>query len=174
MNYQCNYKGELTDVPDTVVEYMMKEQELQGNPVNPVVFEQDIYANKRGGGFDWDLGMFDWKEIIEKKIYEIVIDHNNGKPSFSGDLYGFPVQVVWAMMDEQQMQGNPMDAGVFERGVWADANHGGFDWGKTSQGYEYWADITKRDELIPIISSPPQTKADPLDELLTKALNDYY
>ncbi len=64
---------------------------------------------------------------------------------YEGELEGFPENVVNAMLDEQERQGNPRDVTVFERNKLASTSIGGFEWSNTPYGAEYWtAIITKR------------------------------
>lgn len=71
---------------------------------------------------------------------------SKNKPvEYEGELEGFPENVVNAMLDEQERQGNPRDVTVFERNKLASTSIGGFEWSNTPDGAEYWtAIITKR------------------------------
>lgn len=48
------YKGDLEGFPQEVVEWMLDQQEAQGNKRDVSVFEEDCYMSKSNGGFDWD------------------------------------------------------------------------------------------------------------------------
>lgn len=48
------YKGDIADFPDEVVDWMLAQQEAQGNPRDVSVFEKDRTAHCSVGGFNWD------------------------------------------------------------------------------------------------------------------------
>ena len=47
------YKGELRGFPTEVVNWMLEQQDKQGNPKKVHVFEKDILSSRVNGGFDW-------------------------------------------------------------------------------------------------------------------------
>lgn len=49
------YGGQIAHLPIEIVERMLIEQELQGNPRNVSVFEKNMCANKGCYGFSWTL-----------------------------------------------------------------------------------------------------------------------
>ena len=49
------YKGELRGFPKEIVNWMLEQQEKQGNPKKVHVFEKDICATQSGGGFNWHI-----------------------------------------------------------------------------------------------------------------------
>ena len=49
------YGGKIAHLPIEIVERMLIEQELQGNPRNVSVFEKNMCANKGCYGFSWTL-----------------------------------------------------------------------------------------------------------------------
>lgn len=48
------YKGDLEGFPQEVVEWMLDQQEAQGNKRDVSVFEEDCYMSKSNGGFYWN------------------------------------------------------------------------------------------------------------------------
>jgi hypothetical protein len=48
-----NYKGDLKGFPQEVVEWMLDQQEAQGNRRDVSVFEEGRMADKSEGGFNW-------------------------------------------------------------------------------------------------------------------------
>jgi|SRR5690554_3368047 len=54
-----------------------------------------------------------------------------------------PVEIQERMLDEQVRQGNPRDAEVFERYILAEARNGGFTWGSTDDGHNFWAETIR-------------------------------
>jgi hypothetical protein len=62
------FKGEIKKVPEEIVVKMLELQVEQGNAYNVSVFENDIYAQRSVGGFNWedteDGGGF-WERVLE-------------------------------------------------------------------------------------------------------------
>lgn len=52
-----------------------------------------------------------------------------------------PVEIQERMLDEQVQQGNPRNAEVFEKDTTADAYEGGFTWGHSVEGYNFWHEV---------------------------------
>lgn len=71
------YKGELEDFPKEVVDKMLHHQVQQGHPRNIKIFEEDNFANRDLGGFDWSLTVeYDeddnfWNEVINKRNFDL-------------------------------------------------------------------------------------------------------
>lgn len=55
-----------------------------------------------------------------------------------GEIEGFPIEVVRAMVKEQIRQGNNADVEVFQKCSYMDKELGGFRWEDTEVGYEFW------------------------------------
>ena len=58
-----------------------------------------------------------------------------------------PVEIQERMLDEQVRQGNPRDAEVFEVYAASHALGGGFTWGKSVEGYDFWNRIIRMGNL---------------------------
>jgi hypothetical protein len=72
------YKLDLKDFPKKVVEAMLYEQELQGNPRDVSAFEYDRRRGRCNRGFDWCKTKNDWlfwRTIIEKQKFNHIVDH---------------------------------------------------------------------------------------------------
>ena len=52
-----------------------------------------------------------------------------------------PVEIQQRMLDEQERQGNPRNAKVFEEEMAVGADEGGFVWAESVEGYGFWASI---------------------------------
>ena len=65
------YGGKIAHLPIEIVERMLIEQELQGNPRNVSVFEEDPNCNKSNRGFDWGLTRNNamWEDILIRGDY---------------------------------------------------------------------------------------------------------
>ncbi|MGL5732284.1 MAG: hypothetical protein ACRCX5_14340 [Bacteroidales bacterium] len=59
----------------------------------------------------------------------------------TGQLKGFPIEVVQAMVDEQVRQGYKADVSVFQKCRTAGAGSNGISWNLTENGYSFWCDI---------------------------------
>lgn len=86
------FKGELEGVPSYIVNQMLDEQEKQGNKRDVSVFENDINAIKKEGGFTWvesSQGHYYWRLLISLKGYE--------------HLPTFPTTSTYEPLDEKVM-----------------------------------------------------------------------
>ena len=84
---------------------------------------------------------------INDKDFWVHINQGNFKPfykryGFTGDIEGFPFDIVMKMCDQQVKQGNPWDVSVFEKDIMSNKNYGGFDWYSTEDGGVFWAEIS--------------------------------
>ena len=56
----------------------------------------------------------------------------------TGDIAGFPIEVVRKMVEEQVRQGNKADVSIFQKKNYADKENGGFKWKDTKEGFDFW------------------------------------
>ena len=84
------------------------------------------------------------KEQIERNRirYGEVYDKPDG-----GDILGFPMPVIEAMLRYQENQGNPRNITIFKNRKWTSKNSGGFDWKTTKEGDEFWDDVILRENF---------------------------
>lgn len=66
----AKYGGQLTGVPVEIVEFMLDQQEAQGNKRDASVFESSFAHNKHGGGFDW------WRTSAEYELQKAAGNQN--------------------------------------------------------------------------------------------------
>lgn len=66
---------------------------------------------------------------------------------YEGDLKGFPEEIVEAMLDYQEEQGNERDVTVFERDRFEAGIYGGFTWRETVEGHNFWGKIIQRKDF---------------------------
>ena len=52
-----------------------------------------------------------------------------------------PIEIQQRMLDEQERQGNPRYANVFERDITAVLSEGGFSWEDSMEGFNFWKEI---------------------------------
>ena len=76
---------------------------------------------------------------------------------YKGQLEGFPKEIVERMLECQVEQGNPRDVSIFEEDRDMDGRHGGFTWGKTSEGHNFWAKILMFTKLDTFFEKYPKT-----------------
>ena len=60
---------------------------------------------------------------------------------FRGEIEGFPEEVVIEMERRQVAQGNDRDVSVFEYHRDAGRMCGGFTWGRTDEGEDFWKEV---------------------------------
>ena len=71
------YKGELKGFPKEVVDWMVKQQVLQGNKPDVTVFEKDKEAIKNEGGFNWsntEKGTDFCAKVIKHRHFNLIFD----------------------------------------------------------------------------------------------------
>jgi hypothetical protein len=52
-----------------------------------------------------------------------------------------PVEIQQRMLDEQERQGNPRNAKVFEKDITAGSSEGGFTWEQSRERFDFWYKI---------------------------------
>lgn len=66
---------------------------------------------------------------------------------YKGDISGFPVDVVEAMLDQQENQGNERNVSVFENNKWSGKTVKGFDWADTPNDINFWERVIVDEEF---------------------------
>jgi hypothetical protein len=96
------YKGDLTGFPDELVEWMLDQQEAQGNKRDVSVFETDRTACRISGGFTWDYAGFPFKtpkdpsafceQVIQNRCFGLITEYFPKKWEFEpeNDLDALP------------------------------------------------------------------------------------
>ena len=97
-NKELSYAGEIGHFPEEVVEWMLQQQQIQGNKRNIGVFEYNKRSTKAQGGFDWNLTSFTW-------LCDEVIAYNN----FNLFFEKFPKQQKPAEPKEYKIHDNTRD-----------------------------------------------------------------
>ena len=77
---------------------------------------------------------------------------------FQGELAGFPVEIVNAMLNEQALQNNKRDITVFEINRIAGVDSGGFDWGKCKDSDLFWRAVISDKEFKVFFDKYPKIK----------------
>ena len=68
------YKGDIEGFPEEVVNWMLDQQEKQGNKMDVTVFELDKWSDKSEGGFDWGGSDEDHdfcSQIITRRAFDV-------------------------------------------------------------------------------------------------------
>ena len=60
-----------------------------------------------------------------------------------GDLKNFPIEVVEKMLQKQYKQVDKIDITVFQTYKCSDIPCGGFCWGDTIEGHDFWSDVIR-------------------------------
>lgn len=63
------------------------------------------------------------------------------------NLENFPIEVVEKMLEEQIKQGNVLSLEVFFDCLSADKLQGGFNWGETEDGKEFWKKVIQKNNF---------------------------
>jgi hypothetical protein len=66
---------------------------------------------------------------------------NVEKSDLVGCIKDFPIEIVEKMVEEQVKQGNKPDVEVFQKYASEDATDGGFNWGDTEDGMDFWIEV---------------------------------
>lgn len=79
-----------------------------------------------------------------------------------GQLEGFPIEVVQAMVDEQVRQGNEADVSVFQICVDSCESEYGFDWCNSKEGTVFWEEVIMKHEFNTFFEKyPKQGQSEP-------------
>lgn len=71
------FKGALEGYPEEVVNWMLDQQEAQGNKRDITIFEKYVYATKTLKGFDWHLALTNETKEVSLDFSKEVIYHRN-------------------------------------------------------------------------------------------------
>jgi len=82
-----------------------------------------------------------------------------------------PEEIKERMLDEQERQGNPRNAEVFEKNAMTGVSEGGFLWGLSEERYDFWAEIIRRGNFAVFYEKYPKRPALKVIPLHIKVLN---
>ena len=84
------------------------------------------------------------KQIIEEKPAEdmqaLIAKELDGHTP-RGRIEGFPMEVIAKMLERQYEQTGKVDVKVFEKFLSSSKEDGGFSWGCTPEGYDFWKEV---------------------------------
>ena len=75
-----------------------------------------------------------------------------------GDLEGFPFEVVEKMLEYQYAQTKKIEISVFQKDRTKCDNRGGFRWGETNEGHEFWTDVIRRKNFDRFFKRYPKSR----------------
>lgn len=104
------YKGQLKGFPQEVVEWMLDQQEAQGNKRDVSVFEGQNNAYRNIGGFDWpqtEEGFDFCRYVINRKNFDLFFERYPKKPTNK-----YPM-VMWVGNTKEQLDGRGVKRVVF-------------------------------------------------------------
>lgn len=73
-----------------------------------------------------------------------------------GQIAGFPIEVVEKMLERQKEQTGGENVEIFQEHVDAGGSFGGFSWGKTIEGYDFWERIIRGGNFTLFFSEYPK------------------
>lgn len=91
---------------------------------------------------------------------------------FKGELEGVQEAIVNQMLDEQERQGNKRDVTIFENCIGAKKSQGGFNWGESLSGWDYWEFIISLKYYKYLSTFPTTSTYEPLDEKVMLVSDD--
>lgn len=133
-SYACHFTKGMLDIfggKEAIIKTRISDKKYPGGFYYKINIDKEFhcwsaYMFKESGD---PLGLVD--KLIQKELSK----------GWHGDIEGFPKEVVEKMLQEQIIAGNKINISVFERRRTADTKHGGFDWNKTKEGFDFWSDI---------------------------------
>lgn len=95
------------------------------------------------------------------------------KSDLIGEIKDFPIEVVQKMVEKQVHQGNKADVKKFQEYKRFSFADGGFYWGKTKEGQEFWYNVIDLNDFDLFFKKYPkkEEKKEPLNES-KKAIKD--
>ena len=158
-------KANIKDVPCRIIEAMLFNQREQGNKIDIMVFKDMIDASICKGGFDWydtKEGYDFWDDILFEGNFDLFFADENkdivkdltlqyelmriemakiDRHYVTKDLAAMPTRIIDKMMEEQVAQGNAADVSIFDNKLTSSSGAGGFHWGSTNEGNDFWHNV---------------------------------
>lgn len=70
-------------------------------------------------------------------------EFNLKENDLTGQLEGYPIEVIELMLKEQVNQKNHLNLEIFKVDIEATQEDGGFDWGESEDGLEFWIQVIR-------------------------------
>ncbi|MCD0480367.1 hypothetical protein LPB90_18165 [Chryseobacterium sp. LC2016-29] len=193
-NYMQKYeaKGLLLNYPKEIISKLFENQ-LQQNlgTINSEVFEFNIDATQKEGGFDWNKteqkANF-WTSVLKENNFELFYEEFPKKPELGatmmdsinnflrtyvpkGDIIGYPKEILARLMLYQATQ-QPFETinfkeriAIFEEQYDNPLEYGGFDPWKTVEGESFWANVQHDRNWEMYFEKYPETVFSNIDKL---------
>lgn len=153
--YRYYVTKDLAATPTRIIDKMMEEQVAQGNVANVSVFDNNIISSSWAGGFDWhstNEGEGFWHDVLIEHNFNLfdsvfssegkdkpIKKQTSSEPNIDDRAY--PEEIELKMLEHQVAQGNQADITAFYKDCYASRYSGGFDWGQSEKGADYWEDM---------------------------------
>jgi hypothetical protein len=95
------------------------------------------------------------------------IETSEKQMKYKGQIAGFPQEVVERMLYEQQLQTGKRDVTVFEDYKTRCGPEGGFHWGSTDAGNNFWYEVIRCENFALFFERYPKTEPKPEPMTLT-------
>lgn len=158
---ESDLTGQLEEIPLEIAQKVIDISLEQGcpNPLECLSFSLtngfDFAETKEGHDF--------WYNVLIAKRYDLFYKEYPTIHSKSlGDIASIPSEIVVAMLNAQEKQGNLRNINIFKRNRFADFSEEGFNWDDTIEGLSFWAEILE-DEKYSIF----------FDKYPKKSITDY-
>jgi predicted ribosome-associated RNA-binding protein Tma20 len=103
-----------------------------------------------------DVYMKEFPETVKSTSLQ---DYLNSIPdTFTGELEGFPKEIVQKMVERQVEQGNEPDYKVFEEEISAFKKIKGFDWMESKEDYGFWEEVISKKHFNTFYEKYPKTE----------------
>ncbi len=142
-----NFTGELNNLPDEIIDKLVERQMQAGNPSNASLFDGDCTINHTEGGFDWNTtieGDEFWEKVLTKRDFNLFFERypkSIKKYNFTGELTGFPDEIIDKLVERQIAAGNQPNASLFDERRSKDRHQGGFTWMISPEGQSFWCGV---------------------------------
>lgn len=158
--------GELRGIPKEIIERMLECQyELTGCAS---LESLEICANN---SFNFAMtieGVDFWNKVLVEREYRIFFDrypelryvYKVKEWDLIKGLFGFPIEVVQKMVDNQYMQTGVSDISIFQNNAIAGKSVGGLYWHETTEGDDFWRGVIKYKNFASFFKRYPKVVCD--------------
>lgn len=156
--------GELKGIPMEIIERMLECQyELTGS----ASLESLEASASNSFNFEGTIeGMDFWIKVLVDHEYKVFFKrypnlryvYKVKECDLIKELYGFPIEIVQMMVDNQYKQTGVSDVLIFQDDVIAGVNRGGFFWSDTTDGERFWRGVIEKRDFDSFFKSYPKAE----------------
>lgn len=134
------FKGEIKDFPEEIVNRMLHYQQKQGNEKNIEVFEKNRCAGSIVGGFTWDEteeGHEFWMKVIDRLDFKLFFDRYHKTESKSKEILIKDLPEPYksfALREQTLATWKPQEELTILDFIWSDSPYGVDFWKAVSEG----------------------------------------